>query len=322
MTAGAGSSLVAAQLVSRVVDRPWGLGVVAVHGGEATTQIAPGADPFTTASLFEVGSLTKTVTGFLLADAVLAGECSLATTAGEVVGDEAGPCAGTTLLELATHTSGLPRLPADMAPSDPTNPYADIGRAELLAGLAKVPPLEPGPVAYSNLGFTLLGLLLAEVTGTPYEELLQERLCGPLGLTSTTTEPPMTDRLPGYRGVVQTSWWTGLPGAGRVASTLEDMGRYLRFVVDGTGGSDRQREALELATQVHAEGPPSIGLGWHHLGGGLWHNGGTGGFHTMLVVHRPSGSGAFLVGNANGLDQLDKTAFAVITEVARGQLPP
>lgn len=306
-----------------MTDRPWGLGVVGLHGGETTIQIAPGADPFTEHSLFEIGSLTKTMTGLLLADASLAGECSLTTTVGEILGaDRAGPTAATTLVELATHTSGLPRLPVDLAPGNPADPYAELDADALIEGLTRLPTLKPGPVGYSNLGYLLLGQLLESITGTSYEELLQARVLQPLGMHATTTNPAQGDRLPGYGAGQPTSWWTGLPGAGRVASTLPDLARYLHFSLDGTGSPDRLRSALELATRVHTEGPPAIGLGWHHLGGGRWHNGGTGGFHTMTVVHRPSGAGAFLVANGAGLNQLDQVGFAVITDVARGTLTP
>lgn len=317
-----GAALVAEQLVTRIRARPWGLGVVAVHNGDTSIQIDEGADPFTATSLFEVGSLTKTMTGFLLADAVLAGECALTTTVGELLGTDAGPATATTLLQLATHTSGFPPLPGGMEPTNPADPYADLGRDALIESLGSLPTLAPGPVAYSNLGFMLLGVLLERVAGGSYEELLQSRLLGPLRMTSTGTAPPAEGRLPGYKDAVQTCWWSGLPGAGRVASTLEDMARYMRFGLTGDGAPDRLQAALELATSVHAEGPPIIGLGWHHLGGGLWHNGETYGFHTMMVLFRPAASGVFLVGNSNGLSQLDQVAFAVVTDIARGVLTP
>lgn len=312
---------VANRLICDIRARPWGLGVVAVHDGAAAFQIDAGDDVFTTSSLFEIGSITKTMTGFLLADTVLSGECTLSTTVGELLGAAAGAARATTLRELATHTSGLPRLPVGFAPADMANPYADLDEAALLRSVEALPALEPGTVAYSNFGFTLLGILLERITTDTYEQMLQRRLLTPLGMSATTTTGPVDGRLPGYRGSAPTPWWTGLPGAGRVVSNLTDMAAYVRAALSPSSAPDQVRAAMELATQVHAEGAQSVGLGWQHQGGGLWHNGGTGGFHSMMVLFRPTGTGVFLVANGADLNQLDQVAFAVVTEIARGQFP-
>jgi D-alanyl-D-alanine-carboxypeptidase/D-alanyl-D-alanine-endopeptidase len=320
--AGSASDLIANRLVTDIRSRPWGLGVVTVHSGQTSIQIDPGDDPFTDCSLFELGSVTKTFTGFLLAAAVLAGECTLNTTVGDVLGPAAGSANSTTLLQLATHTSGFPRLPVGFAPTNNAEPYADLDEAALLQSISALPVLEPGAGSYSNLGFILLGILLERISSSEYEQLLQARLLQPLGMKATTTNAPDQGRLPGYRGPTQTPWWRGLPGAGcGVVSNLRDMATYLRFALNPSMAPERVAAALKLATSVHDEGAQTVGLGWRHQGGGLWHNGGTGGFHTMTLLFRPTGTGVFLVGNAANVSQLDQTAFAVVTEIAKGQFP-
>jgi len=294
--------------------------VVAVEDGAAVTEIDQGADPFDPTTLFELGSITKTMTGFLLADSVLAGECGLDTAVGDILGPEAGEAARTTLLQLATHTSGLPRLPVNFAPKDRKDPYADLTSADLVAALGDLDPLVPGPYVYSNLGFMLLALLLERVTGSSYEDLLQDRLLRPAGMGATTTNPPTDGRLPGYDGPTPVPWWNGPPGSGRVVSTLTDMERYLRLILDPQEAGDRVAAAVELAISVHHEGPPTEGLAWVHQGGGIWHNGGTGGCHTFACVYRPTRSAVFLVANGAGLDVLDKVGFGVITQLARGEI--
>lgn len=301
-------------------SRPWGLGVVATHGGESVIQIDQGRDEFTTGSRFELGSITKTMVGFLLADAVAVGECTLQTTMGEVLGEDAGPVAGTTLLQLATHTSGLPRLPVTLDPSDPDNPYADLDLAGLLSGLRSVGPLVAGQELYSNFGFMLLAHLLERLAGQEFEELLQERLLQPAGMTNTTTLPPAEGRLVGYRQGLPTPWWTGLPGAGRVSSTLDDMRAYLQAALHPEQISERFAAAMHLATSPHTESG-STGLAWQHQGGGWWHNGGTYGFHTFCCIFRPNSSAVFMVANAGGRAELDSTGFSVITKLANNQLP-
>lgn len=304
-----------------VRDRAWGLGVLAEHGGSSVVQIDEGKDEFTAYSRFELGSITKTMVAALLGDAVGRGECSLDTTVGELLGGRVGSVSGTTLLQLATHTSGLPRLPVGYKPSDRSDPYADLDVEGLLTGLAALGPLTPGQRRYSNLGFILLALLLERITSADFEPLLQERLLRPVGMANTTTQLPAEGRLIGYRKGLPTPWWTGLPGAGGVTSTLEDMGAYLRAVLTPEQVSDRFAAAMDLATRLHLEGKAAMGLAWMHQGGGWWHNGSTYGFHTFACIFRPTSSAVFLVANAGEpRAKLDRTGFRIITKLARGQI--
>ena len=92
-----------------------------------------------------------------------------------------------TLLDLSTHTSGLPRLPSNLKPKDPRNPYADYSVEDLYQFLSSYElPRDPGSeFEYSNLGGGLLGHLLAFRAGTDYESLIGARITQPLGMPDT-----------------------------------------------------------------------------------------------------------------------------------------
>lgn len=100
-----------------------------------TTTLSSGAAPGAN-TVYEIGSITKGLTGILLADMALEGDVSLHDTLEKFLPAPARfpeAIRGITLLQLATHMSGLPRLPANLMASvkDPANPYAHYGVAEL-----------------------------------------------------------------------------------------------------------------------------------------------------------------------------------------------
>src|SRR5580704_17433633 len=143
-------------------------------------------------SVFEIGSITKVFTALLMADMAQRGEVAFDDPVAKYLPPEGRPHpydkdGAITLLDLATHTSGLPRSPPNLEPKDPDNPYADYTAARLYAFLSSyTSQFQPGTsFEYSNLGFGLLGHALALRAGCPYEDLLLDRICAPLGLEDT-----------------------------------------------------------------------------------------------------------------------------------------
>jgi D-alanyl-D-alanine-carboxypeptidase/D-alanyl-D-alanine-endopeptidase len=144
-------------------------------------------------SLFEIGSISKTFTGLMLARMVAENKVRLDEPVRELLP------AGTvkqrtdqeiTLLDLATHHSGLPGLPSNFRPADRDNPYVDYGSEQLYAylkshGLTKPPDTT---FLYSNLGVGLLGQALAERAGRSYPDQLREKITGPLGMADTAVK--------------------------------------------------------------------------------------------------------------------------------------
>ena len=156
-------------------------------------------------TIFQIGSVTKVFTALLLADMAERGEVHLSDPAASYLPVHVGD--GPTLADLATHTSGLPRLPRGLLRSallHPGDPYARYPAARLVrdAGRALRAGSPGSPYAYSNFGCGLLGYLLGQASGTPYETLVTTRICGPLGLPDTAFEvpgPPLDRKAQGYR---------------------------------------------------------------------------------------------------------------------------
>src|SRR5262245_6567361 len=233
-------ALVAARLTDSRVP---GLAVGRISGGDILrvtlgTSVAGGTDSISASSVFEIGSISKVFTGLLLADMVLRGEVALDEPVskylppGTRVPERSGKAI--TLRHLTTHTSGLPRLPGNLAPQDPDDPYADYDAARLVAFLA-THELRRDPGAsyeYSNLGAGLLGWALATRAGVPYAELLRTRILEPLGMKETgvaESERMRSNLATGHdqMGEPTPAWHLDvLAGAGAIRSTLADMLRF------------------------------------------------------------------------------------------------
>ena len=147
--------------------------------------------PVTAETLYEIGSITKVFTSLLLADSVQRGEVALTDPVARYL-----PATVTVpsrngrsiaLQDLSNHTSALPRLPANMKPKDPANPYADYTVDQLYAFLSTATLTRDigSQYEYSNLGGGLLGHVLARRAGMDYESLVRSRITGPLGMNST-----------------------------------------------------------------------------------------------------------------------------------------
>lgn len=150
-------------------------------------------------SLLRLGSVTKAFTGEVLASLVVDGRVRLTETLASHLPGVTVPAFDRrpiTLLDLATHTAGLPRdigdAPADRPPFTwPTQAERDEWLGNLTLSWA------PGTTAaYSNVGFDLLADVLANAAATSYAALLQARITGPLGMTDTT-RPPTPRNAPG-----------------------------------------------------------------------------------------------------------------------------
>lgn len=266
---------------------------------------------------YEIGSITKGLTGILLADMARAGEVSITDTLGELLPDGAAypeEIRGITLAQLATHSSGLPRLPGDLVVgmTDQANPYAHYTGERLLAFLRGYKAV-PGPritAGYSNLGFGLLGYVLSLKAGMPYEALLKARVLDPLEMhdTSVALSADQKARLaPGHAAGTTVSVWDldALAGAGAVRSTAADMGRLLAALMHPPGS--RVGKAIETALEPRGDiGAAKIGFGWITTmppAGApfVWHNGGTGGYRSFIGFTQDRRAGIVVL--TNGADE-------------------
>jgi D-alanyl-D-alanine-carboxypeptidase/D-alanyl-D-alanine-endopeptidase len=301
--------------IDRARPRPGSLVVGATDGVEtAVASAGPVPEPAGSPEhvVFEIGSVTKVFTSLLLAIAVRRGEVALDDALSEhlPLGSHV-PRRGNadiTLLHLATHRSGLPRLPPRFfweAFRHREDPYAELTTERVLEALARTRlRRSPGErFRYSNFGAGLLGIALGQAARADYETLVRDRIARPLGMRDTTValdEDQRSRLAPGTtRRGKQAAPWTvsGLAGAGALRSTVADLLRFVRAQT-GVAPSDVSAElaaAIEMTHQERARGSRvapglRVGLGWMLLPIGrrkletIWHNGGTGGYRSYVGV--------------------------------------
>jgi D-alanyl-D-alanine-carboxypeptidase/D-alanyl-D-alanine-endopeptidase len=260
-------------------------------------------------TVYEIGSITKTFTATLLAQAVLAGRVTLDTPVAQLLPGFKIPSRGDkeiTLGELGTQHSALPRLPSNLLPKDGADPYADYDAAKLKAFLAGYElPRDPGAdYEYSNLGFGLLGYALAQSEHTSWDALTSEKLLKPLGMTmsGTVLSDAMRARLASGHdslGNAMKNWdFDAMAGAGAIRSTANDMLRYLKanMGIDPSPLAAAMRLAQAPLSDVSKTN--RIGLAWMTSRTGIiWHNGQTGGYRSYLGFTADRQHGVVILSN-------------------------
>jgi CubicO group peptidase (beta-lactamase class C family) len=267
-------------------------------------------------TLFEIGSITKTFTAALLADMVIRGEVKLDDPVQKYL--PAGmkvPKQGDrqiTLVDLATHTSGLPALPTNIHPRDTSNPYADY-TVEMLKQFLSSYALtrEIGSrYEYSAVGYGLLGHALSQRLGKSWEAAVTDRVLMPLGMTSTRValDAGLRRRLaPGHdeRGNVVSNWdMPALPAMGALRSSANDMLRYLAANMDSTSQGPGKPFAMCHAARVVMDEETKVGLAWQtgHATNRtiVWHGGGTGGYRALIAFDPGTRLGVVVLTNSAG----------------------
>lgn len=261
-------SAVLAIIRQRVEEgRSKGIVVGLVESGGRTRVVAfgdpgPGKPPLDGNTVFEIGSISKVFTSTVLAQMVLAGQVTLDDPAQKYLPASVKlPTRNgkqITLGSLSIQNSGLPRMPTNFTPKDPTNPYADYSVQQMydfLSGLTLT--RDPGErFEYSNLGVGLLGHVLSLASGKSYEQLEQERVWTPLGMTRTaiTLTPWMQEHLAlGHddAGKVVSNW--DIPtfaGAGAIRSTTTDMLRFVAANLQTDRGPLGKAMAFALKAEI------------------------------------------------------------------------
>jgi D-alanyl-D-alanine-carboxypeptidase/D-alanyl-D-alanine-endopeptidase len=290
-------------------------------------------------SVFEIGSVTKVFTATLLADMVERGEVSLndpiAKYLPKTVKTPTRNGKEITLLDLSTQTSGLPRLPDNFTPKDVQNPYADYTVEQMYAFLSGYTLTRDigSKYEYSNLGVGLLGHILALRAGKDYETLVRTRIFQPLKMTSSSIKlsPEMQAHLAvGHNpALLPVPGWDlpTLAGAGAIRSTVNDM---LKFVAANLGlNKSPLLGAMQIAHQSrHDTGTPDleIGLNWHILKKFdtviVWHNGGTGGYHSFIGFDPKARKGIVVLSNStNDIDDIGRHLLVSQYPVAKFEPP-
>lgn len=269
---------------------------------------------------FEVGSISKAFAGVLLAEMIERGELKLDEPLQSLLppGTVLPANASITLVDLVTHTSGLPALPPRFKPrAGLANPYADLDADVIYGGLEAVKPAAPARYAYSNWAFMILSDAAARRAGKPFDVLLRERVLAPLGMNDT--------RVANNEGLVRGRSSYGAPvpnwdfppafaGAGGIRSTLDDMIRFARATLDEVppAAPDTLKRALVASrTRLRAANERlDLAMAWHLLrrpdGSTLtFHNGMTGGFSSSLALDVERRRAAIVLADAfGGFDDL------------------
>ncbi|WP_306333145.1 serine hydrolase [Streptomyces sp. KL118A] len=282
---------------------------------------------------FEIGSLTKTFTALLLAEMVARGEVAYDDPITRFLPRGAAPHlqgSRITLLHLATHTSGLPRLPPGFlrqgAPVWFSNPYAPYSAASLRRALAHTrPQAAPGTrVRYSNFGVGLLGELLTRAADGSdgledsggfgaghFAPLLADRVLDPLGLTHTSCATDQPQATGHWHGRPRPAWqMSSLPAAGAGRSTARDLLTTLDVLRDPATAPATVprtlRAALADVTRPRIALPRTgrrIALIWNirpRPGRDLYHHsGGTRGFTTFAGFSPQTGVALAALANTN-----------------------
>jgi len=284
-------------------------------------------------SIFEIGSITKVFTALALQDMKARGELDLRDSVGKYLPHDAKVPDSigrkVTLLDLATHASGLPRMPYRqyIRPDDGQHPFSRLAVEDAYRFLREVKlEFSPGSkYSYSNVGYALLGHVLELVSGLTYQTLIRTRICGPIGLRDTSIDLTVEQRRRFCLGYSH----GGAPKsrrklefmapAGGLRSTVDDLSRFIQTVGDSKSAlakrlracmTIKRRWSMNSASRLRSDSDMNglreagVGLGWHVYSFNdkrlVWHSGGTRGFSAFIGVDTISGAGVVLLTNTNG----------------------
>ncbi|MEX0903279.1 MAG: serine hydrolase domain-containing protein [Pseudohongiellaceae bacterium] len=270
-------------------------------------------------SAFEIGSITKVFTATLLADFVLSNTVAIEEDVNAYLPLQLNNDINLNFLHLANHTSGMPRWPENigfLSLISPSNPYKYYDEVDFYNYLSNDLEIQSGAgvqFRYSNLGMSLVGVTLSEIANQSYEDLLQDRLLKPYKMENSTTQRnslnvAMVQGLD-KEGDKTSNWDLNiLAPSGGLFSTVDDLSQFVRahFNLDDN--------LLAFTRKLTSDKGPSIG--YRTLGMGLgwiilqpddtetwyWHNGGTGGYSSSMVINVEKRQGVIVLSNVSAFN--------------------
>ncbi|MCI5043431.1 MAG: beta-lactamase family protein [Aquisalinus sp.] len=290
-----------------------GVGGIILQNGEVIALAVDGVrrkgktNRIETDDLWHLGSVTKSMTGMLIGrlvdEGVVTYDQPLTELLPELAAEMDPGWQGVTLHHLMTHTAGMPaNFPVTTQFIWPDTPeeIRAARRKALRAILVKAPKAEAGDAfLYSNAGITLAGHVAEEVTDTPYETLMAQKVFVPLGLETAGFGPPLGDNPWGHAtrffltfAMDPTDKADNTPimnPAGRAHMSLQDLGTFGQVVLDGhLGRGDYMSSEIwqKLHTPVLDEYAHGLGVMQREWAGGtlIWHNGTNTMWYALLLV--------------------------------------
>lgn len=335
------------QLVQQFLDTCHGSGIAVgiIHNGKTEiitrgTLSKDASGKIDTNTIFEIGSITKvftaSVAACLEAKGALSFDDSLAMYFPANEKELRYQGQAITLLNLLQHTSGLPRIPGNLLNGeDISDPYLTYNLDSITHFFATYHPMvRPGDTfSYSNLGYGVMGEVMALKENKDYNYLVQEYICRPLKMKSTSVALDAEELRRLAAGYTKDSaahyWHFGeMAGAGGLHSSLNDMLKFARYALQALKDStSSQNDSLQCAirtctrkTTVIKSGNSDCGLAWiisswnhRHL---YWHNGGTLGFRSFIGL--VPGQDIAIVVLSNSDMNNDPLAIKLLVNTVRG----
>ncbi len=281
--------------------------------------------------IFEIGSITKVFTSILLSDLIRKEQATLSETLQNQFDFTLKNGGDIQLLQLANHTSGLPRITTNYETVDfnPKDPYANYTPELLEAYLENEVVLNNSigtKFEYSNLGMGLLGYILSEKAEQTYEDFIQKVIFQPLQMTNSTTllsnvnETQLVSGLDA-NGNTTSNWnfTNASVGAGGIKSSIIDLEKFTRKNFE-----DDSVYNLPQTPTYTIDNGLTIGLGWHILNDEgftiLFHTGGTGGYRSILTMDKNNKKAVIVLSNVSAFnvnhEQIDQLCLSLLENIS------
>jgi CubicO group peptidase (beta-lactamase class C family) len=252
---------------------------------------------------YRLGSVSKIVTATLAAELAVRGVMDLDAPVVLYMPDLPAQHHATTMRQLLTHGGGIRHYADKDASADAPGPIDKrqyLTNADILAVFINDPLVaKPGEtVSYSTFGYTLASLVLESAAKTPFLDLIQQRIAGPLGLASLGADDPtaiVPNRVSGYhpgdlirrRHPAFVGAWANAPrnnpaykwAGGGLLATPTDLAKFGAAHLEPMRLSKEALDGLFTVQTQATERSPPLGLGWridmdpaqrlrwHHAGG-------------------------------------------------------
>ncbi len=270
---------------------------------------------FDEATVFEIGSITKTFTAYVLTAVLIENKIAESDLILKYLPDSVQQnekLKDISFVSLMNHTSGLPRLPNNIKVKSFLQPYENYTVLDLYTYLKTCSPKPVGNSDYSNLGAGLAGVLAARISGKTYEQLIDEHIFKPFKMKANGNVDPNNKSLGFYNPQKEAEYWNMnvLAPAGVLQYTGSQMLTYLEKIASPDTEKSSTVVNKILTPSINLNEVQSVGLGWQiinlkDLPTIYWHNGGTYGFSTFCAFTKDKSRAVIVV-----INQFSKNALA------------